>query len=91
MATYDLYNMTSNVKYPKEWISLRHEIEEWATDYRLPYQVPSASNYRNLKISVYTPIKLVLGIKSIDNIKSDQVPKARKIFYKVKAICEGGE
>lgn len=90
MASFDFYHMTYSSRYPKEWVKLRREIEEWATDYDVPYQVPSSSsNYRNLKVAVYTPIRLALGLKTINDISSKQVPKARKIFYKIKEICNG--
>lgn len=90
MASFDFRKKTTDSRYPKEWVKLRREIEEWATDYDLPYQVPSlSSNYRNLKIAVYTPIRLALRLKTINDISSKQVPKARKIFYKIKEICDG--
>lgn len=87
---FDLAHMTSDKKYSKEWISLRHEIEEWSTTYEPPKsKVPSTSTYKPLKNAVYIPIKLALGIDSIDQIKVNQVSKARKIFYKIRDICEG--
>lgn len=90
MAAYDLNHMTSNSKYSPEWISLRREIEEWSTTYESPFcKVPSASNYKALKNAIYVPIRLSLGITSIDKIKVSQIPKARQIFYKIRDICEG--
>lgn len=87
---FDLAHMTSDKKYSKEWISLRREIDEWSTNYEPPKStVPSTSTYKPLKNSVYFPIKLALGISSIDQIKPSQVPKARRIFYKIRDICEG--
>lgn len=90
MMAFDLAHMTSDSKYSPEWISLRREIEEWSTTYESPRnRVPSSNNYKSLKNAVYVPIKLALGIDAINQIKVSQVPKARKIFYKIRDICEG--
>jgi len=87
---FDLAAMTSNKRYPPEWISLRREIEDWSSEYESPFnKIPSTTNYKPLKNAVYMPIKLALGIDSIDQIQTSQVPKARKIFYKIRDICEG--
>ncbi|WP_025024562.1 hypothetical protein [Companilactobacillus nodensis] len=91
MAIYDLYKMTSDVKYPPEWVQLRREIEEWSRNYESPFnEIPCmTSNYQSLKNAIYIPIKLALGLKTINDIETWQVPKARRIFYEIREICEG--
>lgn len=83
MAAYDLYKMTSDVKYPLEWLKLRQEIEVWISE------TNAGINDRVLKNSIYVPIKMALGITTIDLIETWQVPKARRIFYAIRDICEG--
>lgn len=68
-----------------EWIKLRKEINDYI---RNDMKTLTGMSYTTCQNSIYTPIRIILGVSRIDEINDDQAKIARDVFYYVKCMVE---
>ena len=67
------------------WLNLRKEIDEFI---RNNMKKRTGMSFATCQNSIYSPIKIILGINRIDEMTDDQAEVARDIFYYIKNMVE---
>lgn len=79
-AIEELEARRNNASCP-EWMALKDEIKKYSMEHQGERQKPLS-----IQEAVFLTIKNILGLKLINQIKPEQIPKAREIFEEYKKI-----
>lgn len=77
--TADILSKRNEPKINPDWRALSKEITEYCSS-----TAEKGKGWATIQNAIYNPIKFVLDLRRVNDITSDQVPVARKIFEFIK-------